>query len=518
MLRKAFLNGLGFQNRLGEMEMKLLEKAKGLFKSKAAKIAGFVILAVGNVVAITVTTIAWFALDTKQSNIRMVSGDLGVEIQKVTAYKYVYPYYKNSTEFIDYDSEGIVKSYVIEDHTLQFGDQNVDEITIGHDNAIITLGEATSGTYSTNINATHTASNIYFSNEDELRYYLIGDATFCGESSKEWSIKSAIAFKNNGAVSNNNAATVSDVIVSAGASFILFDKQNASAGSCYYFPYTAIDNNDSPFRIVDNNRILCLRSGIYNFEYTPGSLKITLKTVANQKEIAVIGNNSLDPTKITIDYAGSANKTTYPTLNSYLSHAIFIQNTMIILDVQINYTNVNPIVAGLQIERKSDSANLIYYDSNKYENTSKNQVGYVNEQTRNALNASDFYSFYAVFTKTPFAAGEDNEHNVVPVQNMIWNTIHQDGIADSKFQNASSFDTNVVCTLHLKEQNDSINIPPVSGDNIYHCYIGIDYDYIYTRYFLNENRLGKTYLLDRDFGFHFTGVQQLEQQSQGNGN
>ena len=135
--------------------MKLLEKAKGLFKSKAAKIAGFVILAVGNVVAITVTTIAWFALDTKQSNIRMVSGDLGVEIQKVTAYKYVYPYYKNSTEFIDYDSVGTVKKYILEDHTITYSDTKVDQINITSDDATITLGTRFTGTSTTTIGLTH---------------------------------------------------------------------------------------------------------------------------------------------------------------------------------------------------------------------------------------------------------------------------------------------------------------------------------------------------------------------------
>ena len=30
-------------------------------------------------------------------------------------------------------------------------------------------------------------------------------------------------------------------------------------------------------------------------------------------------------------------------------------------------------------------------------------------------------------------------------------------------------------------------------------------------YFLNKNRLGKTYILDRDFGFHFSGIQHLEE-------
>ena len=98
--------------------MKFIEKIKGMFIKKNEqnesrfnfKLLGFIALGIGNVVAITITTVAWFTLNTKESKIQMVSGDLGVEIEKVTAYKYVYPYYKNSNEFIDYDSPGTVKN------------------------------------------------------------------------------------------------------------------------------------------------------------------------------------------------------------------------------------------------------------------------------------------------------------------------------------------------------------------------------------------------------------------------
>lgn len=494
--------------------MKFFKKKEGTtenqagqtMKSRLLRIGGLVALGVGSISAMVTATIAWFNIGSKDSKIKMISGDLGVEIQKVTAYKYIYPYYKNSAEFIDYDGVGTVKPYVIEDHTIEYNSQKIDDIAFGHDDATITLGTATPGTYSTDINATHTSSNIYFSNDTDLRYFLVGDATFCGDSAQEWSTKSAIAFRNNGAVANNNPAIASDIVVSAGSSFILFDKQGAAAGSCYYFPYSSINYNDTPFRI-DNGKLLCLRSGVYTFTYTPGSLSITLNTNGEQKDIAVIGNNSLDPTKVTIDYAGSANKETYPTINDYLPHAIYDQNTMLILDVEIKYTNANPIDAGLKIERSDANSVSIYNDTGKYDNTVKNNIGYVNDQNRNALNASDFYSFYAVFTKTPFTA---NDPGAIP--QAIWTGMHRESSSDfSKFDNITDYDVSIDCTLHLKEQNDSLIVPGNITNNIYHCYIGIDYDYIYTRYFLYESRLGKTYPLDRDFGFHFTGIQRLEQ-------
>ena len=74
--------------------MKFFDKFKGMFKDESAqvnkrsvlKFVGLVSLAIGSVAAVTVSTIAWFNLGRQDSKIKMVSGDLGVEIQKVTAY------------------------------------------------------------------------------------------------------------------------------------------------------------------------------------------------------------------------------------------------------------------------------------------------------------------------------------------------------------------------------------------------------------------------------------------------
>ena len=129
----------------------------------------------------------------------------------------------------------------------------------------------------------------------------------------------------------------------------------------------------------------------------------------------------------------------------------------------------------------------------------------MNKNKQNMLRASDFYNYYAQFTKTPYASS-----------NALWAAMHRVGDANSqKFVNGSSFDTIIDCPLNLKENDDSTVIPandPESlADNIYHCYISIEYDYEHSSYFLNKNRLGKTYLLDRDFGFYFFGVQRREE-------
>ena len=503
--------------------MKMLEKIKSLapkLSSRKGKIAGFSLLILGSVAAATMTTLAWFNLTAKESKIKMVTGDLNVEIRKVSAYKYVYPYYKNSTEYIDYDSEGVVKKYILEDHVLTYDETNVDDIRITSDNATVALGEKVRRSFTTNINNASSlnvcvpstvAPAIY---SPEFRYYLIGDGLFCGVD-ESWSITNSFAFGLRENISNERHAVLDNVVVSAGSSFALLEtlevlENDQKAYSYNYFPISSIAESASPFRVIDSDsdgvgdKLLCLRSGIYTFTYSPNQLSIELRTRENgeRKDVSVIINNSLDPTKMSIDYAGSVDKQEYPTINSYVPTAIYNQNTSVILDVELNFTNPNPVDASLQIERTNATSNSIYNIANKYEDTTHNLDGYIDENHQNLMRASDFYNFYAQFTNVPYANST-----------AIWNGLHRVGDNQSqKFLNDTTYDKTINCTLHAKEQGDSITVAPSGGENIYHCYIVVEYDYEHSTYFLDKNRLGKTYYLDRDFGFHFSGIQHKESQ------
>ena len=503
--------------------MKLGEKIKSLspkLTSRKGRIVGFSLLILGSVAAATMTTLAWFNMSAKESKIKMVSGDLNVEVRKVSAYKYVYPFYKNSTEYIDYDAQGVVKKYVLEDHTLTFGNDNVDDITISSDDATVTLGEKVRRSFTTssndasslNVCVPATVQPAVYS--PEFRYYLIGDGLFCGVEDS-WAIEKSFAFGLRENVSNDRHAILDNVVVSAGSSFTLLETleviENDQKSYAYnYFPISSIAETNSSFRVVDSNsdgvgdQLLCLRSGIYSFIYSPNQLKIELRTQEDgaRKDVSVIMNNSLDPTKMSIDYAGSVDKDTYPTINSYVPTAIYNQNTSVILDVELNFTNPNPVDASLQIERTNSTSNSIYNIANKYEDTTHNLDGYIDEDHQNLMRASDFYNFYAQFTNTPYAS-----------TTALWNGLHRVGDNQSqKFLNDTSYDKTINCTLHAKEQGDSTTIAPSDTDNIYHCYIVIEYDYEHSTYFLDKNRLGKTYYLDRDFGFHFSGIQHRESQ------
>ncbi len=497
--------------------MKLAEKMKSLapkLSSRKGKIIGFSMLIAGSVGAVTMTTLAWFNLTAKESKIKMVTGDLDVEINKVSAYKYVYPYYKNSTEFIDYDAPGVVKKYVLEDHTLTYDETDIDDINITSDNATVTLGTRTSGTSTTTLNDA-SSTNVYIpeaSYVPSFHYYLIGDGLFNGVD-ESWSLDKSQAFGLRESVTAEKHAILDNIVVSAGSSFalveVLEDYVNAQTVYEYnYFPISSIAESNSAFRAVDSNddgvddQLLCLRSGIYTFDYSPNQLSIELRTRdgGQRKDVSVITNNSLDPTKISIDYAGSVDKDEFPTIDSYVPNAIHNQNTSVIIDVELNFTNPNPVDASLQIERTNATSNSIFNVANKYQDTTHNLDGYIDAQHPNLLRASDFYNFYAVFTKTPYAD-----------TNAIWTGLHRVGDNQSqKYLNDETYDKVIDCTLHAKEQSDSIVVAPSASDNIYHCYIIIEYDYEHSIYFLDKNRLGKTYYLDRDFGFHFSGIQHKE--------
>ena len=337
-------------------------------------------------------------------------------------------------------------------------------------------------------------------------------------------------------VTNENPAVLENVVVSAGSSFSLLEVlEEVVLGnvtySYNYFPIDSISEETCPFKLVDDDdddvadRIICLRSGIYSFTYSPDQLSIQLRTrdAGVKKDTSVIINNSFDPTKVTIDYAGgqNINKTNenaenyFPTIESYLSKAIHNQNTSLILDVELNFINANPVDASLQIERTATTSNSMFNITEKYSDTTH----FWNDST---LRASDFYNYYAVFTKTPYTDVNDDDGDT---SDDLWFSLHRLGDASSKkFHNGiisadneddETYDTKLACPLNLKENNDSVTVPGIDPDglvqNIYHCYIVIEYDYERCAYFLDKNRLSKTYILDRDFGFHFFGIQHIEE-------
>ena len=488
-------------------------------KGKKAIIA-LLALSLSGAFAFSSATFAWFCFSVNSgASMTTFSGDLGVSIEKVSAYKYIYPYHTNSVEFINYDAPGQVKSYVVEDANIETPSNLANKVSF-------LLGTSTTHTFTTNASAEGIGpTNIHYDNSQTFKYYLIGNNTFTGVSTNPWSTLSATAFARREAPVAGEPVSIENIVISKGAEFILFDANSIDGSTCDYFTYnspTTTPSGNSRFTVLESNRLQCLASGIYKFDYRVEDENYYLDiTLTSRSDNAIIGSNLIDPTKITIDYRGAA-ASTYYSLNDYLPYAIHDQKTLVVLDVELKYQNKNPVVAGLQVNRKAKEAHHIYSFSGKYATTNEYTFrGYKDSTHRNELYASDFYAFSSIFAKeenvyaTPtdawnaFYASYQTNYEVVEGKKRI---VPLDNPYD-KFLNTTKYDEYIECNLRPKSNSDSTLIAETDSlsDNIYHCYIAIDYDYEHMQFFTNQDRVGKTYLLDRDFGFYFTATEHLQE-------
>ena len=516
--------------------MKLKEKFKNIFSKEGGTIFGFskktiglFALVFGNLISIFAISIAWFgaASSTRDSEVQMVTGDLNVKVNKVTAYKYMYPFYKNSTSYVDYDATGSINSYVIENNGHD-DDLNMDypDITATASETTITLGSQANGHISTDGTGVLSETLIHYPRYDDFRYYVVGDSVFCGDANLAWSTNGSVPFNEKADPTNQNPVVVSNVLISAGSKFIIFDRKTVDNSTCKYLTYASVNTENSPFVILNYDEedgygpigegddygtvLKCVKSGVYTISYTGSSLTITRQTVSS-----VISNNSADATLVKFKYDGNPTIQHDYTLSEYMAEQVNEQNTMLILDVELDYQNVNKVRAGLRIERDTSKSSIaITNKTNGYSNT----TDYL---TNSTVNASDFFSFYSVFVSAEDAFDASSTDATV---NELWLAMHkQSDIKDTIDQvespaftkfGSSQYDQFVDCRLHNADLSfaspSSLEIEPSNVPNIYHCYIGIEYDCDYTTFFTDHNRLGKTYDLARDFYFHFTGVQVTE--------
>lgn len=495
----------------------VIEAAKAKAASRAKRIKFIVLMSttMASLFGLAAGSFAWFLEVSNESKISAVAGDMDVQIGKVTAYKNIYPYITGSAEFIDYKESPTLKGYVIQDSSVVFAPTKpvakTTTISFGDNVTVRPESSAAAG-----------AQNVTYTNES-FRYYLVGDDTFNAVEKKGWSTEAGVPFSYDQNLSANTYASVSNVVLSAGSEFIFYDKNNrGNNNSCTYFTYqtpSVPSNSEAPFEVVAiNNKnayIRCLKSGVYDIKCNSAGLTIT----NSRTDDALIGNSMFDPTNVILEYEASSPK--LPKLADYIPQGIFEQNTAVIFDVELTYTNTaNPIDAGLKIKRGSTSK-INELDA-KYNDTRNHRAGYQvvdGVVHRNALDASDFYSFYAVFAKESNkfvdVEAENEGDSDIPAREVMWNALHQKTNEPGfrAFQVSPSFEESITYGLNPKETTganaDSTLVPPNSNTK-YHCYITVDYDYSHVQFFFNQDRLGKTFLLDRDFGFYFTSTQHLE--------
>lgn len=488
-------------------------KAKAAARAKRIKFIVLMSTTMASLFGLAAGSFAWFLEVSNQSKISAVMGDMDVEIGKITAYKYIYPFVSGSTEFIDYSKAPTLKGYVVQDPTVTFTPASSVAKTS-------TIGFGTSVAVTIDPTAHPGPRNVTCPNDAKFRYYLVGDETFTGVANDPWSTMTGVAFSLDQDF-QDYTTTVSNIVISAGSKFTFYDKNGATQDNKFvYHAYgtPSASTGTAPFEVLESGAyIRCLKSGIYDIECSAAGLKIT----NSRSDEALIGNNMFDPTNVILEYDKSDPKPA--TLEAYIPQGIYEQNTMVVFDIELSYTNeANPIDAGLKVKRGTSSS--INDLDDKYEDTLHHRYGYrIVEGTveRNPLDASDFYTFYAVFAKEANAFAKIpavDQTPEVPAREVMWNAMHK-LTNDSAFrafhveEDEQDFESEIALTLNPKVTSgadmDSTLVPPNTTGK-YHCYIAVDYDYDHIRFFFDEYRLGNTYLLDRDFGFRFTSTQHLE--------
>ena len=133
-----------------------------------------------------IASFAWFMTVSPTTPLETISGSMDISINKVSAYRYVYPYFNSSDTYIDYTQPGKVKEVVMKDS------QNKE------------MGSLPSQ-----------ASDP----KQDQNYYLIGNSTFLGDGSTEYSLDSGLTFF----AKLDKNYQISDVIISAGSIFGVSD-------------------------------------------------------------------------------------------------------------------------------------------------------------------------------------------------------------------------------------------------------------------------------------------------------
>lgn len=467
-------------------------------KKKSKKPLGMMVMTLISLSSVSLATAAWFMVSTRNNTLQAVSGDMNINIQKISAYKYVYPYYQNSTELIDYgldgtEDVGTVKKYVIEDSSMTSASgPNTTAVTFD-------TPEVSESSFSTT-NEGISKDKIYADERTSFRYYLVGDSTFNGYLGKDWCLSSAASFALQSVATDSETghAILRNVPISLGSNFAFIDYKS----KYYYEPNIAANQN---FAVnTDGKTITCLASGLYNFDFNGETLNITKQSSSGDM---LIGNNIFDPTIVNIEWLAMTEqeKSNYEnSVANYMADAIESQNTMIILDVELLLENKNPIEISIDILRDSVSSKSVYslLDSGSastscFDDQSKNTTGYINDTNQNSLRASDFNSYFAIIDDT-----------VYPTYRALWDSLHKN--QNSNDVTFTNFNTkgNTYNTSSVMSVTNGI-VPALEDETTYHLYIGIDYDDEYAMYFYQGTRLGKHYVLDRDYSFYLKATQKV---------
>ena len=265
---------------------------------------------------------AWFVVVNPSTKIDTVTGDMSISLNKLSAIKYVYPFYPGSNDFIDYSStDGKLKTYVLNDSD--------STVSTSFDKETIPSIDKTDFTPASN------------------SCYLVGDSVFLGTNETPYSLSSGIILNSS---ADANTFSVKSVSLSVNSKFLLIDKEGNT------FKFSNVTCSEDAFLNKENTFFLAKKAGFYDFIITKKETVGYDLTITSQSrdDASILGMTLFDPTYATL-------------YDMKEEEAIYKQNTCLVYDVEISVKNeMRNFLLNLQVKREALANEDGYKKENQY--------------------------------------------------------------------------------------------------------------------------------------------------------
>ena len=252
--------------------------------SSKTKIIAMTSLTIVTLFSAFCASFAWFRVIHPNTDVIATAGNLDIRLTRLSAYRYVYPFFEGSNTYIDYSKEGKVKEFVL-------SDTDSSENTLPKAETTTELGES---------------------------LYLVGDKSFLGyeETDTEFLPSSGLKFFTS---TDGNTYTISDFTLSSGSIFAIKD----SEGKNLKVPLT----ENKSIQSLDMGYYKATEAGIYDFRIQKNGSAVSFTiSKKSRDDNAILGMTVFDPTYALLKGEKGAT-------------AIYNQNTCLIFDITLDVEN-----------------------------------------------------------------------------------------------------------------------------------------------------------------------------------
>ncbi len=388
-----------------------------------------------------VASFAWFLVVNPNSKLDTVSGDMSISFNKVSAERYVYPFYAQSNSFIDYSKDGSVKEYVLSDSNPTF---TTDAITVS--------------------NTPSASSN--------TKYYLVGNKTFVGLSdASDFDFTNAYILS---ASTDGLTFTAKDVTLSAGSQFVIVNQngviQELSSSSNTLESGIEYDTTNHSYKVKTAMMVnfeLELKKTTDTTDSTTETMSLKIEK-ESREDSAILGMTLFDPTLAKLNGQDSTEK--YP-------EAIYDQNTCLVYKVDlIVKSQTRDFILNCDVKRKEITA----------------ENGQIGSEDKYDL------SHYLTYRVSETISGATNSFLYFHPTDMTNKASYNKNTTTNKVYSFSeTSDTSL--SVYTK------NFSSTKNETTQTLYIAVDYNPEKISHFFTEENLGKEKIdMVRDFTFYFS--------------